>query len=452
MQNFSPWIHELKQTRTSATPVIADASTDIVIVGGGIAGVMTAYFLLQNTDKHITLLEGNQIAHGASGHNAGQIVSYFERSFPDISKEFGTDLAVKAQLGLFGMWETIAEIQKELNLKTPISICTGYAGFRSLADALPYIESVAAQKEAGLMVEQVLISDMVLGFTELPPRLKDVVAVVSHEHILNILETIDTQYCIALASKKGCTNSAALCEELITYFLTHHPERFTLHEHTTVERVILTDSNTQCMIHGGYAITAPYTVLCTNGFTHLHIENQSGDPIDASFHETVEGKVGYMAGYLTPPGESVCAISYINDKSEDGSDKYMYITRRLYEYEPQQVHNLICIGGPEQDLHEKHTYDKHTHPFPDQAKQEIDAFLRSSRLDHPNGDYAFLWHGLMGYTKNGLRMIGPDPRNNRLLYNLGCNGVGILPSIYGGKRIADYVQFGVLDESIFDVR
>ena len=86
------------------------------------------------------------------------------------------------------------------------------------------------------------------------------------------------------------------------------------------------------------------------------------------------------------------------------------------------------------------------------AKQEIDFFLKSSRLDHPNGEYAFLWHGLMGYTKNGLRMIGPDPRNNRLLYNLGCNGVGILPSIYGGKRIADYVQFGVLDESIFDVR
>ena len=42
----------------------------------------------------------------------------------------------------------------------------------------------------------------------------------------------------------------------------------------------------------------------------------------------------------------------------------------------------------------------------------------------------------MGYNDGGIRVIGAHPRHPALLYNLGCNGVGFLPSIYGGQRIA----------------
>jgi hypothetical protein len=36
------------------------------------------------------------------------------------------------------------------------------------------------------------------------------------------------------------------------------------------------------------------------------------------------------------------------------------------------------------------------------------------------------------------------------LYNLGCNGVGILTSIYGAKRISQIVAGEKLSQSIFD--
>jgi glycine/D-amino acid oxidase-like deaminating enzyme len=62
----------------------------------------------------------------------------------------------------------------------------------------------------------------------------------------------------------------------------------------------------------------------------------------------------------------------------------------------------------------------------------------------------FAWNGLMGYTSNGVRLIGPDPAYPSLIYNLGCNGIGILPSIYGGKRIAEYINGEPLGPSIFD--
>jgi glycine/D-amino acid oxidase-like deaminating enzyme len=37
------------------------------------------------------------------------------------------------------------------------------------------------------------------------------------------------------------------------------------------------------------------------------------------------------------------------------------------------------------------------------------------------------------------------------MYNLGCNGVGILPSIYGAKRIAQLLAGETLGPSIFDI-
>jgi glycine/D-amino acid oxidase-like deaminating enzyme len=64
----------------------------------------------------------------------------------------------------------------------------------------------------------------------------------------------------------------------------------------------------------------------------------------------------------------------------------------------------------------------------------------------------FKWHGLIGYTPSMIRLIEPDPHYPNLSYNLGCNGVGILPSIYAGKRIGNYLAGHSLKPSIFDTK
>ncbi len=56
----------------------------------------------------------------------------------------------------------------------------------------------------------------------------------------------------------------------------------------------------------------------------------------------------------------------------------------------------------------------------------------------------------MGYTPSGMRCIGPEPINPVLMYNLGCNGVGLLSSIYGGFRISKFLNKKKLEKSIFD--
>lgn len=51
-----------------------NTQTDIVIIGGGLSGLATAYFLSQITDQKIHLLERHFLGWGASGRNGGQIL------------------------------------------------------------------------------------------------------------------------------------------------------------------------------------------------------------------------------------------------------------------------------------------------------------------------------------------------------------------------------------------
>jgi len=145
-------------------------------------------------------------------------------------------------------------------------------------------------------------------------------------------------------------------------------------------------------------------------------------------------------------------MSYYTVPTATFETPYFYLTRRQYEYEEGKKHNLISIGGPEKNIEEGGLY-AFEDDFPDDAEQEIDAFVREVYDVDPNKkiEYVFTWHGLMGYTKNGVRLIGLEPKNHVLLYNLGCNGVGILPSIYGGRKVAALLDGASLPPSIFDI-
>ena len=72
----------------------------MVVVGAGIAGVATAFFVLRETGRSVLLVERDRVARGATGRNAGQLTTYFERPLSDIANEFGVERAVAAQRGI----------------------------------------------------------------------------------------------------------------------------------------------------------------------------------------------------------------------------------------------------------------------------------------------------------------------------------------------------------------
>ncbi len=164
-----------------------------------------------------------------------------------------------------------------------------------------------------------------------------------------------------------------------------------------------------------------------------------------------------MSAYLDSVGQKPTAISYfmqeniLESATDNPNDVYFYLTRRPYHY-LHKDYTLVSLWWPEKWLERVDGYDRHAHA-PERAHLQNERFLKTYYKDYPqNNDTRFRWHGLMWFTKTWLRMIGPDPRNSRLMYNLGCNGVGILSGIYGWRKIGKILAGENFAPSVFNVR
>ncbi|MEN9626688.1 MAG: hypothetical protein RL557_1016, partial [archaeon] len=422
-ENQSPWLEQLQTLRRPRDVLSSNEETDVVIVGGGIAGISTAYFILRNTTKNVILLEAHKIAHGATGHNAGQIASYFEKPFSKITEEYGLAMAARGQKEILMAWDLLEEVYRRTKLKAHFSHFIGYAGCSTFEQLITHLENKRLRHTAGIQFETILVSEEAPFLDEIPAVYKKLYAFVPHRTIMKLLETKDRQYYAALGSKKGCLNSALFCEELLGFLLYTYKTRIKLFEFSPVDIIKLYKHAAIVYTKQNYKVTASKVILCTNGFENLFISNKSGKAIDGSFHDAVFGVIGYMAAYLDKKLLKPNAISYFPSAYISEADPYFYLTKRKYDRQAR-VSTLVSVGGPEVKLEDTKEYIR-DRPYFEKWQQEIDWFLKKTYAAAPKLiSYKYHWHGLMGYTKTELRCIGPHPYNKNLLYNLGCNGVG----------------------------
>jgi glycine/D-amino acid oxidase-like deaminating enzyme len=453
--NYSPWIKQLNRTRP-VVPLASDIDTDIVVVGGGISGIVTAYFLLKNTDKRVVLLEADKVAHGATGHNAGQLTSYFERPLFELVEEYGLEMAASGQRAIESGWGLFEEIVNEVGIQTAFYTFMGHAGISDKEELFMHLNNNYFRKKGGLPVESILVAEDVDFLKDIPAEYLDIFHTASHSEILSLLETDNKDYIASLSYKKGCMNSALFTEELVGYLISTYKDRFYFYEGSPVNKINLFQNSTSLSVLG-CSVSASKVILCTNGFENFSIINESGPEIDTKFHHIVAGRIGYMSGYVESRNNPPVAISYFPKKdyysNDPTGDSYFYLTRRPHEHQGDNSYNLICTGGPEKVLPNGALYEK-TGFCDEEIRDSVDVFLRNNYNKHPKSDteYSFCWHGLMGYTPNGIRRIGFEPLNKNLLYNLGCNGVGILPAIFGSHHISRLINGEVLEKTIFDPR
>lgn len=450
-ENSSPWIYQLNHERPTQK-ITEDVVADVVIVGGGIAGIATAFFILKYTNKKVVLCERSKIGHGATGHNAGQIVSYFERPFKDLVSEFGLALAVEGQRDVENAWQLLDEMYTDASLNVPVSRFEGHMGIRTKEQLISYLEDMKLRVQGGLSKENMRIAlELSDVYQDVLKDYKNLYEFVPHVEILELLETENKDFIASLSFSKGVTNSALFVQEMALYLLETHKERFSLFEHTNVSKVVLHGTGV-VLDTGLHTISAEKILLCTNGFESFSIFSKEGLELNKKFHARVYSQIAYMSGYTENLTHPPTAISYLEGDVPGAEAEYNYLTRRPFEIEKDIKHNLVCVGGPTSPLYNEVMYTE-SDEYPEHAIEELDTFLRSTykHVENKSPEYKFTWHGLMGYTKNYVRMIGPDPSHPELLYNLGCNGIGILPSICGGKKISDMLAGKKMEPSIFDI-
>src|SRR5262245_37403150 len=64
-----------------------DASTDVCVVGGGIAGLTTAYLLL-TAGRKVTVLDDSPIGDGQTGRTSAHLASAVDDRFMNIEETF----------------------------------------------------------------------------------------------------------------------------------------------------------------------------------------------------------------------------------------------------------------------------------------------------------------------------------------------------------------------------
>src|SRR5215216_3598551 len=146
-ENISYWLHSVKPLEFETLDKSID--TDVLIVGGGIAGLTTAYCLLK-AGRKITLVEDGLIGSGESGRTTAHLTCALDDRYYEIEKAFGEEGSRKAAESHMAAIDFIEKIVKKENIDCDFERIDGFL-FIHPTDTKENLEKeFEATKKAGL--------------------------------------------------------------------------------------------------------------------------------------------------------------------------------------------------------------------------------------------------------------------------------------------------------------
>jgi glycine/D-amino acid oxidase-like deaminating enzyme len=326
-----------------------------------------------------------------------------------------------------------------------------YTDFKELLDELRIVKEI---KKRNIQRETIFLVPGKQHLLMIPKKYRTLCKVVSQKKFLSIIPNKNVSYLAVIEKKRGLMNSAYFVETVTNYLLEQYKDRFCVIENEAIKKLSL--QKTEVILSGVKNIwKVRHVVLCTNGYKGFKLEDNSSKDLDRVYRDKIEGLTGFMIGYEYPPFSKKTHTFGIhdlhltlpkNDLKRDLLDfSYLYLSER-----PYQNKMLMIVGGIE-SLKTEEMLPKNFIKRSSAAYQSLDHIVKN------NLSYTFIpkkpiyaWQGLMGYTKNLVRIVGKDPIHDRLFYNIGCNGIGILPSIASGERISKMILGERIKKTIFD--
>ncbi len=407
---------------------------DVVIVGGGIAGVATAFEILENSDMSVMIIEVDRIAHGASGNGSGQVTPSFEQGFQTLSERFGPDMTRSAFRQIATAKKRFGELVKAAGAADKVHRVSAYIGFSSIDMA----EAIGKASSDGASFVPPSMKMYVAAGSGWNCQLKDQGVEVSRVppvYIRKLLGITDETYRAAAVIRTSIANIPLICEGLVHRMIDSYPHRFSIHEGT---KVLSVDSHHPLLVKCEEGdVECKRVVMCTNGYDLPDISSIANSFPD----DYLKGITGYMNGYR-PPFSGERAGIFFHEVQPSKDEPYIFST----VWGKDKKSAMLMIGGPQNDIGDvdlRNSMDERAHARIDNLAKEI--FGIATKEDQ-------CWDGRMGYTSSGVRLAGPDPVNPNIYYNLGCNGIGILHSVYGARRIAAAMAGKRMADSVFDPR
>jgi glycine/D-amino acid oxidase-like deaminating enzyme len=147
---ISPWTATVQPLKYKTAE--GDEKTDVVIVGGGIAGVTTAYNLTLQ-DKKVILVEDGYIGSGESGRTTAHLVTSLDDRYYNLERLHGKDGARLAAESHAKAIDFVEDAIRRENINCDFSRLKGYL-FRHPSDDQGSLEKeLEAAKRAGVAVQ-----------------------------------------------------------------------------------------------------------------------------------------------------------------------------------------------------------------------------------------------------------------------------------------------------------
>ena len=144
-QAFAPSYWASTQALPDLLPAItSDTNCDVVIIGGGFSGLLSAYYLATEHQQECIVLEANQVGFGASARNAGFVLKGSGRlSYPQMANKWGMDVCQ----GIYGEFTEAVQRVEDLIKSQQITCDPQPKGYLKIAHNQQAFAGLKAQAE-----------------------------------------------------------------------------------------------------------------------------------------------------------------------------------------------------------------------------------------------------------------------------------------------------------------
>ena len=113
-RRLSYWHDSVPDDLTPRAPLPGDVEVDVAIIGGGLTGLWTAYYLQRREPGlRIAVLEREIAGFGASGRNGGWCSALFPRSTASLERAHGLDAALAMRRAMIATVDEVGRVSAE---------------------------------------------------------------------------------------------------------------------------------------------------------------------------------------------------------------------------------------------------------------------------------------------------------------------------------------------------
>ncbi|MFT6632516.1 MAG: glycine/D-amino acid oxidase-like deaminating enzyme [Bacteriovoracaceae bacterium] len=364
-----------------------DQSFDVVIVGGGIAGLSTAYWILkENQGLKIALVEKSQIGDGATGRNAGFItcgsVEHFNRLIAKHGKKEALEIWNFSEKNLELLQTEIInghEEDLEFEKKGSFSLAS------SKEELVELNTSYKIMRELGIEVE-------FLNQTQVEDRLG------ASEFVGGVKYSNDASIHPLKLSKK------------ILSMIEKSPD-FTLLENHEVFSIVQDSDKKRLHTKGGNLVSS-IVILATNGYS---------PQLNEYFKDKIFPTRGQILATAPVPRfmEGPCYANFVLD------------------YFRQLPTGELVIGGFRQL--QKDVEIGYSDEISDIIQNALQVFLKTHIPKLRDVEITHRWSGIMGFSVDGQPLVGSLPTDNQTFFVGGFTAHGLGLAFHSAKCLTDSI-------------